>query len=113
MERLRLNRYVHQLPGVTKHSNLVLKRGYVTKASTLAKWAEQCVGASLGSPLQVQTLNVYLLGSKDQPLVTWTFFNAWPVKWEVGTLDASNSSSVQTQTLELCYSTVTTTINQV
>ena len=108
-----LNRYVHQLPGVTKHSNLVLKRGYVTKASTLAKWAEQCVGASLGSPLQVQTLNVYLLGSKDQPLVTWTFFNAWPVKWEVGTLDASNSSSVQTQTLELCYSTVTTTINQV
>jgi phage tail-like protein len=106
-----LNSYVHQLPGVTKHSNLVLKRGYVTRASALAQWAAQSVGSSLGSPIQVQTLNVYLLGGDGQPVVTWTFLNAWPVKWDVGTLDANNSNAVLTQTLELSYATVTTTLN--
>lgn len=106
-----LNSHVHQLPGVTRHSNLVLKRGYVTKASALAQWASQSVGTTLGSPLRVQTLNVHLLGGDGQPLVTWTFLNAWPVKWEVGTLDASNSNAVLTQTLELSYATVTTTLN--
>lgn len=106
-----LNSHVHQLPGVTKHSNLVLKRGYVTKASALAQWAMQSVGSTLGSPIQVQTLNIHLLGSDGQPLVTWTFMNAWPVKWEVGALDASNSNAVLTQTLELSYATVTTTVN--
>src|SRR5882762_6761436 len=47
-----VNSYVHQLPGVTKHSNLVLKRGYVVQTSSLAQWAAQCVGSTLGSPIQ-------------------------------------------------------------
>jgi phage tail-like protein len=105
-----LNSYVHQLPGVTKHSNLVLKRGYVVASSPLAQWAAQSVGSSLGTPIQTQTLNVYLLGASGQPLVTWAFMNAWPIKWEVGTLNASNTTSVLTQTLEISYTTVTTTL---
>ncbi len=106
-----LNSHVHQLPGVTKHPNLVLKRGYVTKSSSLARWASQSVGGTLGAPIQVQTLNIRLLGSDGQTLVTWTFLNAWPVRWEVGTLDASNSDAVLTQTLEFAYATVTITRN--
>lgn len=107
-----VNAYVHQLPGVTKHSNLVLKRGYVTRASALADWASQTVGSTLGSPITPQTINVYLLGANGQPVVTWTFLNAWPVKWEVGAFDANNTSSVLTQTLELSYATVSSTLNQ-
>jgi phage tail-like protein len=107
-----LNAYVHQLPGVTKHGNLVLKRGYVVTSSSLASWAGQTVGSTLGTSITPQTLNVYLLDASGQPLVTWTFQNAWPIKWEVGTLDAMNSNSVLTQTLEICYTTVTTTLNQ-
>jgi phage tail-like protein len=102
-----VNDYVHQLPGVTKHSNLVLKRGYVTQASALADWASQTVGSTLGTPIQTQMINIFLLGPAGQALVTWTFMNAWPVKWEVGALDATNSSSVLTQTLEIAYTTVT------
>lgn len=105
-----LNSYVHQLPGVTKHSNLMLKRGYVTQASTLADWAAQSVGSTLGTPIKTQTINVFLLGPNQQALVTWTFMNAWPVKWEVGALDASSSTSVLTQTLEIAYSTVTSAL---
>lgn len=106
-----LNSYAHQLPGVTKHSNLVLKRGYVTQPSSLSQWASQTVGSSLGSPIQTATINVYLLDATGQPQVTWTFTNAWPVKWQTGTLDAS-ASSVLTQTLEIAYATVTETVRQ-
>jgi hypothetical protein len=35
------NRFALQLPGVTKSPNLVLRRGYVTKASFLSEWAAQ------------------------------------------------------------------------
>ncbi len=107
-----VNSYVHQLPGVTKHPNLVLKRGYVVQPSDLSQWAAQTVGSTLGTPIQTQTLLVYLLDATGQPLVTWTFYNAWPVKWTFSTLDAMNSSSVLTQTLEISYTTVTTTQNQ-
>ncbi|PVX30077.1 phage tail protein [Sphingomonas pokkalii] len=106
-----VNDYVHQLPGVTKHSNLVLKRGYVTKDSPLADWAAQTVGSTLGTPIQTQTITIFLLGPTGQALVTWTFLNAWPVKWEVGTLDSTNTSSVLTQTLEISYSTVTSALS--
>jgi phage tail-like protein len=105
------NSYVHQLPGVTKHSNLVLKRGYVTQASALAQWAGQSVGSTLGSPIQPQILNVNLLGPSGQPVVTWTFQNAWPVKWEVGGLDAMKNE-VLTETLEIAYTSVERTLHQ-
>lgn len=104
-----VNDYVHTLPGVTKHSNLVLKRGYVTQASSLAAWAGQTVGSTLGTPIQTQVIVVNLLGPTQQPLVTWTFQNAWPVKWEVGQLDAS-SNAVLVETLEIAYTTVTRTL---
>lgn len=101
-----LNAYVHQLPGVTKHSNLVLKRGYVTEASALAAWAGDTVGSSLGTPIVTQVLNVSLLGPDAKPCVTWQLQNAWPVKWEVSGFN-STRNDVLTETLEIAYSTVT------
>lgn len=102
-----LNAYVHQLPTPTKHSNLVLKRGYVTQKSALADWATQCIGSSLGSEIDTKTISVFLLGPDGKPMVTWTFFDACPVKWEVGPFDSANSSRILTETLELSYTTVT------
>lgn len=104
-----LNSFVHLLPGVTKHSNLVLKRGYVIASSNLAKWAASTVGTVLGTPIVPQTLNVNLLDATQQPLVTWTFAGAWPVKWEVGPLNSTDTSAVLTQRMEFAYTTVTTT----
>jgi len=105
-----VNSHVHQLPGATRHSNLVLKRGYVTQNSALSTWAEQCVGSTLGSPIVTRTISVFLLGPDGKARVTWTFGNAWPVKWEVGPFDSSNSSKVLTQSLEIAYSTVTSAL---
>jgi phage tail-like protein len=98
--------YVHQLPGATKHPNIVLKRGYVTAGSALAQWAFETIGSTAGQPITAQVLNVCLLGSDEQALVTWTFNNAWPVKCEVGTPDANQPSTVVIQMLEFAYGTV-------
>ena len=86
----------------------MLKRGFVTGASNLAKWAAETVGSTLGTPIETRTVNVFLLGPDGQQQVTWTFLNAWPVKWEVGPFDASNATKILTETLELSYGTVTT-----
>ena len=101
-----LNAYVHQLPGVTKHGNLVLKRGYMLLASVFADWASQTVGSSLSTPIVTQILNVILISPKGQPLVTWTLDNAWPVKWEASGFNAK-SSEVLIETMEISYGSVT------
>ena len=105
-----VNNFVYTLPGVTKHSNLVLKRGYVTLASPLAQWAQQTVGSTLGTAIQTQVITVTLLNPKQQPMVTWTLQGAWPVKWEVGQFE-STKNDVLTETLEIAYTTVTRTLS--
>jgi phage tail-like protein len=99
----------HQLPGPATHTNLVLKRGYVTQPSALSLWAAQSLGATQSTPIQPQTLKVFLLGPAQQALVTWTFTNAWPVKWEVDAVNTNNSSSIVTQMLEISYTTLSST----
>jgi phage tail-like protein len=101
-----LNAYVHQLPGVTKHGNLVLKRGYMMLASVFGDWASQTVGSSLSTPVVTQVLNVILISPKGQPLITWTLDNAWPVKWEASGFNAK-SNEVLIETLEIAYGSVT------
>lgn len=100
------NRFVHQLPGVTKSPNLVLRRGYVTQASFLSEWAAQTVGSTLNQPILTQTLVVMLLGANREPLVSWNIYRAWPVRWVTGPFDALKNE-VLTEVLEFSYATIT------
>ncbi|MBL9129087.1 MAG: phage tail protein, partial [Verrucomicrobiales bacterium] len=43
-----------------------------------------------------------LLDETHEPLATWQFANAWPVKWTLGNLNATDNS-VLVETLELAY----------
>ncbi|MGS0742607.1 phage tail protein [Glaciimonas sp. GG7] len=100
------NRFVHQLPGVTKTPNLVLRRGYVTQSSFLSEWAAQTIGSTLNEPILTQTLTVMLLGADRAPLVTWNIYRAWPVRWVSGPFDALKNE-VLTEVLEFSYATIT------
>lgn len=102
------NGFVYQVPGATKHSNLVLKRGYVTRTSALAQWAAANIGSDLGTPVTTKIVNVSLLGSDAQPLVTWAFANAWPVKWQLSGFDSAKNE-VLTETIEIAYTSVVRT----
>ncbi|NVM78404.1 phage tail-like protein [Duganella sp. SG902] len=100
------NRFVHQLPGVTKSPNLVLRRGYVTRPSFLSEWAAQTIGSALSQRILPQTLVVMLLGSERLPLVAWRLDRAWPVRWVTGAFDATKNE-VLTEVLEFRYGAVT------
>lgn len=100
------NRFAHQLPGVTKSPNLVLKRGYVILPSFLSDWAAKTVGSTLNAPIVTQTIVVMLLSPARVPLVSWNFDRAWPVRWVTGPFD-SQKNEVLTETLEFSYASVT------
>jgi phage tail-like protein len=100
------NRFAHRLPKRGKHPNLVLKRGLVTLDSSLAVWAEETLASTLAKPIRPMTVQVMLLNvDTDQPLVTWTFSGAYPVKWLTAPLK-STDGAVTVETLELSYTMV-------
>lgn len=93
------NRFVHRLPGRAKFGNLLLKRGLFTN-SALIKWCKLAIEEFIFQPVVV---NVTLLNEKSDPLgSTYSFINAWPVKWSVSDFKAQDNS-LAIETLELSY----------
>lgn len=93
-----VNNYSHRIPGKVKFGNLVLKRGMVID-SKLADWISKAVENYEFEPL---TLAISLLNQKHQPLMTWHFYRAWPVKWTTSDFKAMDNSIV-VETVELAY----------
>lgn len=92
------NRFSHRLPGRVKYGNLVLKRGMLTD-SGLIGWFRNAVEEYTFDPVDVQ---VTLLNEDHDPIMSWSFTNAWPVKWAVSDLKAQDNSLV-VETIELAY----------
>lgn len=92
------NRFTHTLPGRTKYSNLVLKRGVLTDSGVIS-W---CRDAFENFTFQPTTVQVHLLNTSHEPLISWTLTHAWPRKWSVSDLNAAEGS-VLVETLELTY----------
>ena len=94
------NRFSHRFPSRGKYSNLVLKRGLLTD-SELISWMKDAIEEFVFSPT---TVNVTLLNENGEPVGdTFSFINAWPVKWSVSDYKAQDNSLV-VETIELAYS---------
>ncbi|MBN1301236.1 MAG: phage tail protein [Melioribacteraceae bacterium] len=94
------NRFSHRLPTRGKYGNLILKRGLFTD-SKLIEWCKDAIEGFIFLPT---TVNVTLLNEKHEPVGhTYSFVNAWPVKWSVSDFKAQENSIV-VETLELAYS---------
>lgn len=92
------NRFTYVLPTRSKYNNLVLKRGLLLN-SALLKWLKDAVQNIEVEPI---TVWVTLLNEEHEPLHTYTFINAWPIKWSASDLNAEESKLV-IETLELSY----------
>ena len=92
------NRFAHRLPTPARYGNLVLKRGLLLD-SEVRKWVEDAVINFVFQPTEV---SVDLLNEKQEPLSSWTFTRAWPVKWQISSLK-SMGNEVVIETLELVY----------
>ena len=88
------NDLVHRLPGALHYPNLLLSRG-LTREDTLLKWfwATQ-------SKAQRKDVTLTLRGGPDER--TWTFNEAFPVKWTGPQID-SQGSSIATESLEIAH----------
>jgi phage tail-like protein len=87
--------WTRKLPGRTSVSNAVLKRG-ITSDLSLYQWFR---AVSLGD-LQRRSALIVLLDASRQDVRRWLLRDAWPVKYEGPTLQAS-ANEVAIETLEL------------
>jgi phage tail-like protein len=84
------NRFIQKYPTRTKYPELVLKRGLLVNSEILT-WIRECLE---DYKIQPKTIFIKLLNEEHQPLLTWNVVNAYPTKWSVSDLNASNNAVV-------------------
>ncbi len=92
------NNTTFQLPGATKWSNIVLKQGF-TAGSGLVQWRQAWLQ---GDMKRIKTGTITQLDTARRQQCSWSFYNAWPAKWEISEFDASKSE-LAIETLELAH----------
>jgi|KBSMisStaDraftv2_1062788.scaffolds.fasta_scaffold01805_9 phage tail-like protein len=81
------NRFVHRLPGRTKYSDLILKRG-VSLVSGIVAW---CQDAIENFNFQPTNLTISLLNEDHLPVNSWYVVNAIPIKYDISGINAEQS----------------------
>lgn len=88
-----------KLPGMTKYSNIVLKRG-ITDDKELSDWQHQWV---TGDPrAERKNGSIVLLDRKGEEKARWDFVRAWPTKWTGPSLTAEGND-VAIEQLDLAH----------
>jgi phage tail-like protein len=92
------NRFLQKFPVRTKYPELVLKRGMFV-SSKITDWIRKSIDDFVIEP---HNIDVMLLNEKHEPLMTWHVINAYPTKWVVSDLSATNNAVV-IETLQFFY----------
>jgi len=90
------NEFVHKLPSRMKHPNLVLKRG-MTKVKDLQTWFDD----AYNGPKRT-TITITMLNEQAETVHTWTFANAYPVKW-TGPQFNAQQNTLATEAIEIVH----------
>ncbi|MEX1827346.1 phage tail protein [Luteibacter sp. CQ10] len=96
------NRFMHQLPTGVKQTRLTLKRGVASTDSPLVGWCKSTLEGGLSVAITLAPVTVRLLDAMANPLRTWSFANAYPVRWEIDSFN-STKNEVALETIELAY----------
>src|SRR5512145_2643662 len=92
------NRFVQKYPLRAKYPELTLKRGLLVDSEVIG-WIRRCIE---DYQIEPKNVDVMLLDEEHQPLLTWHVIGAWPTRWTVSDLNATNNAVV-TETLQLFY----------
>jgi phage tail-like protein len=90
------NDMVHKLPSRIKQSNVTLKVG-LTREGALLTWFQASV--LQGQPTD---MSITLLDSLNNPQRSWSFAQAYPVKWSASDFNAGGTE-IMTETLEVAH----------
>lgn len=91
------NNFVHHLPTPAKYENLVLKRCLMYN-SKLDKWCRDALEQFKFDPKDIK---LALLGANGGILASWTIVHAFPISWELSSLNStSNQLAIESLTLK-------------
>lgn len=88
---------VRKLPGLSKYSNISLKRG-VTDDTQLWDWRTKIINGEVVR----KNGSIILQDDRGEAKMRWNFVNAWPTKWTGPTFNAT-ANEVAIETLELVH----------
>ena len=88
---------VRKLPGLTKYSNIVLKRG-ITASRDLWNWRRVVINGGVDR----RSGSIIIVGEDRNPVATIRFREGWPSKWEGPKLNAKGNE-VAIETLEISH----------
>ena len=88
---------VRKLPGITKFSNITLKRG-ITQNQDLWTWAQN----NMIGDLDRRSVSIVLQDQSHNDVLRWNLTNAWPCRYGGPSLHAE-SSEVAIESIEVCY----------
>lgn len=91
------NTTVRKLPGMTKYSNISLKRG-ITDDRELYDWHRQIVQGDMVR----KNGSIVLLDRRGEEVARWNFVRAWPSKWDGPDLNAEGTD-IAIEMLELAH----------
>ena len=96
-------------PGLTKYSNITLKRGTFQSDNEYYDWWKENVffqeGNSTGSKYR-RDLTISLLNENHEPIIVWKVKNAWPTKVQSTDLKA-DGNEVAIESMELVHEGLT------
>lgn len=96
-------------PGLTKYSNITLKRGtFEGDFDMYQEWRKTYFfqeGNSTGSLFR-RTVTIKLLNENHEPIITWVVENAWPSKVQSTDLKA-DANEIAIETMELVHEGLT------
>lgn len=96
------NRFVQKFPTRAKYPELMLKRGLLV-GSAVVDWIRDAVEDFVIAP---KSVDVTLLNDSHDPLLTWHLAKAYPTKWAVSDLSATNNAIV-VESMQLYYQSFT------
>jgi phage tail-like protein len=95
------NGFVHRLPTRVEFGNLVLRRGY-TDNNEFYTWCLSSLSGKIDRRLITISLVSFQLGPAPKTVFSWTFVDAYPIKWTGPALKAADHSMAM-ESLELVH----------
>ncbi len=91
-----VNDFEYKLPRGTKYTDITLKRGLTDWE--LYNWYKDVIHGKISR----KSGAIYLLDHEGNQVMDWYFFEAYPVKWDVSSFNAT-SNTVASETLVLTH----------
>ena len=94
--------HCYYVPTKKTYGDLVLKRGMLKVIDPFFLWCKECINAPLKTGrIQPKLIVVMLLDESDCPVASWTFSEAYPIKWKIQPLNAEKSEvAIESVTLK-------------